>query len=30
MKENGTPLVQVRNLHKIFRRGSERIDVLEG
>jgi putative ABC transport system ATP-binding protein len=30
MNENGTPLVQVRNLHKIFRRGSERIDVLEG
>ena len=30
MNENGTPLVQVRNLHKIFRRGSERIDVLQG
>ncbi len=30
MSNNGTPLVQVRNLHKIFRRGSERIDVLEG
>ncbi len=30
MSNNGTPLVQVRSLHKIFRRGSERIDVLEG
>ena len=29
MNENGT-LVDVRNLHKEFRRGSERIDVLEG
>ena len=30
MSDNGTALVQVRNLHKIFRRGSERIDVLQG
>ena len=30
MSDNGTSLVQVRNLHKIFRRGSERIDVLQG
>ena len=30
MSDNGTPLVQVRDLHKIFRRGSERIDVLAG
>ena len=30
MSNNGTALVQVRNLHKIFRRGSERIDVLAG
>ena len=30
MSNNGTSLVQVRDLHKIFRRGSERIDVLEG
>jgi len=30
MSENGTALVQVRDLHKIFRRGSERIDVLAG
>ena len=29
MAENGT-LVEVRNLHKEFRRGSERIDVLKG
>ena len=29
MNENGT-LVDVRNLHKEFRRGSERIDVLKG
>ena len=29
MSENGT-LVEVRNLHKEFRRGSERIDVLKG
>ncbi len=29
MAENGT-LVEVRNLHKEFRRGSERIDVLQG
>ena len=29
MSENGA-LVQVRNLHKEFRRGSERIDVLQG
>ena len=29
MNENGT-LVEVRNLHKEFRRGSERIDVLKG
>ena len=29
MNENGT-LVEVRNLHKEFRRGSERIDVLQG
>ncbi len=29
MSENGA-LVQVRNLHKVFRRGSERIDVLQG
>ena len=29
MTENGT-LVEVRNLHKEFRRGSERIDVLQG
>ena len=28
MSENGTALVQVRDLRKIFRRGSERIDVL--
>ena len=30
MSDNGTALVQVRDLHKIFRRGSERIDVLAG
>ena len=30
MSDDGTPLVQVRNLHKAFRRGSERIDVLQG
>ncbi len=30
MSENGTALVQVRDLRKIFRRGSERIDVLAG
>ena len=30
MSDDGTPLVQVRNLHKTFRRGSERIDVLQG
>ena len=30
MSDDGTPLVQVRNLHKVFRRGSERIDVLQG
>ncbi len=30
MSDNGTALVQLRDLHKIFRRGSERIDVLEG
>ncbi len=30
MSDNGTSLVQVRSLHKLFRRGSERIDVLEG
>ena len=30
MSENGTALVQVRDLHKIFRRGSDRIDVLAG
>ena len=30
MSDNRTALVQVRNLHKIFRRGSERIDVLQG
>ncbi|MCH7749188.1 MAG: ABC transporter ATP-binding protein [Acidobacteria bacterium] len=30
MSNNGTSLVQVRRVHKIFRRGSERIDVLEG
>lgn len=29
MSDNGA-LVQVRNLHKVFRRGSERIDVLQG
>ncbi len=29
MSENGA-LVEVRNLHKAFRRGSERIDVLQG
>ena len=29
MAENGT-LVEVRNLHKEYRRGSERIDVLQG
>ena len=30
MSNRGTALVQVRSLHKVFRRGSERIDVLEG
>ena len=30
MSDNGAALVQVRDLHKIFRRGSERIDVLAG
>ena len=30
MSDTGTLLVQVRNLHKIFRRGLERIDVLQG
>ena len=30
MSDNGTSLVQVRNLRKVFRRGSERIDVLRG
>lgn len=29
MNDNGA-LVQIRNLHKVFRRGSERIDVLQG
>ena len=29
MGQNNT-LVQVRDLHKVFRRGSERIDVLQG
>ncbi len=29
MSENGA-LIEVRNLHKAFRRGSERIDVLQG
>ena len=29
MSENGA-LVRVRNLHKVFRRGAERIDVLQG
>ncbi len=28
--ENAEPLVVVRNLHKVFRRGGERIDVLDG
>ena len=30
MSDDGTSLVQLRNLHKVFRRGSERIDVLQG
>ena len=30
MSNNGTALVQVHGLHKVFRRGSARIDVLEG
>ncbi len=30
MTNNGHPLVEVRNLHKVFRRGAERIDVLQG
>jgi putative ABC transport system ATP-binding protein len=30
MTETGAALVQVRNLHKVFKRGSERIDVLQG
>jgi putative ABC transport system ATP-binding protein len=30
MTDNGATLVQVRNLHKVFKRGSERIDVLQG
>ena len=30
MTNNGNDLVEVRNLHKEFRRGSERIDVLQG
>ncbi len=30
MTENGAALVQVRNLHKVFKRGAERIDVLQG
>ena len=30
MSDDGAALVQVRNLHKVFRRGSERIDVLQG
>ena len=30
MSTNGTPLVEVRNLRKVFRRGSEQIDVLQG
>ena len=30
MSDHETPLVEVRNLHKVFRRGSERIDVLQG
>ncbi len=30
MTEKGAPLVQVRNLHKVFKRGSERIAVLQG
>ncbi len=30
MTSNGNPLVELRNLHKEFRRGSERIDVLQG
>ena len=30
MSDTPASLVQVRNLHKVFRRGSERIDVLQG
>ena len=30
MSDNGSPLVQVRKLHKVFKRGPERIDVLQG
>ena len=30
MTGNGAPLVKVRDLHKVFKRGSERIDVLQG
>lgn len=30
MTDNGAPLVQVRNLHKVFKRGAERIEVLQG
>lgn len=26
----GTPIVQVRDVHKVYRRGNERIDVLQG
>jgi putative ABC transport system ATP-binding protein len=29
-KEMADPLVKIRDLHKVFRRGGERIDVLEG
>ena len=30
MTNETPPLVQVRGLHKVFKRGSERIDVLQG
>ena len=30
MTDNGHQLVEIRNLHKEFRRGAERIDVLQG